>query len=179
MELRPDSLDQQIDNRLDLFLGQLVEYDDFVDAVQELGTELLLQRVHHLLAHLVVVELIVFLGKPDRLLAQLCGPQVRSHDDDGVLEVHGSALGIGEASVFEDLEEDVENIGVRLLDLVEQDDREWLAAYRFGELTALVVADVTGGRADETAYCVLLHVLRHVDLDEGVLVTEQELGQRL
>ena len=86
------SLDQQIDNRLDLILGQLVEYDDFVDTVQELGTELLFQRLHHLLAHLVVVELIVVLCEPDRLLAQLGGPEVRGHDDDGVLEVHRAAL---------------------------------------------------------------------------------------
>ena len=47
---------------------------------------------------------------------------VRGHDDDGVLEVDGAALAVGEAAVVEDLQQDVEDVVVRLLDLVEQDD---------------------------------------------------------
>ena len=57
-------------------------------------------------------------------------------------------------------------------------DRVRLAAHGLGELAALVVADVAGRRADEPGHGVLLHVLRHVDLDHRVLVAEQELGER-
>src|SRR3954471_22641796 len=46
------------------------------------------------------------------------------------------------------------------------------------DLPALVVADVTGRRADEPGHGVLLHVLRHVDPDHGLLVAEEELGER-
>src|SRR3954465_903909 len=53
-----------------------------------------------------------------------------------------------------------------------------LGADGLGELAAFVVADVAGGRADEPGHGVLLHVLRHVDLDHRVLVAEQELGER-
>ena len=67
---------------------------------------------------------------------------------------------------------------MRLLDLVEEDDRVRLAAHGLGELAAFVVADVAGRRADEPGDGVLLHVLRHVDLDHRVLVAEQELGER-
>ena len=52
------------------------------------------------------------------------------------------------------------------------------AAHRLGELAALLVADVAGGRADQPGHGVLLHVLGHVDADHGVLVVEEELGQR-
>src|SRR5207302_10070394 len=45
-------------------------------------------------------------------------------------------------------------------------------------LAAFVVPDVARGRADEPRHGVLLHVLRHVDLDERVLVAEEELGER-
>ena len=69
--------------------------------------------------------------------------------------------------------------GVGLLDLVEEHDGERLAADGFGELSALVVPDVAGGRADETAHGVLVHVLGHVELDEGLLVAEEERSQAL
>ena len=36
--------EHQIDDLLNLFEGQLVEHDDLVDPVQELGTEMLLER---------------------------------------------------------------------------------------------------------------------------------------
>ena len=43
--------------------------------------------------------------------------------DDGVLEVHRAPLAVREASVVEHLQEDVPDVGVRLLDLVEENDR--------------------------------------------------------
>ena len=81
--------------------------------------------------------------------------------------------------VLEDLEEDVEDLRVRLLDLVEEDDRVALAADGLGQLPAFVEADVAGRRADEPAHVVALHELAHVDLDERVLAAEHELGERL
>src|SRR5581483_570051 len=90
-----------------------------------------------------------------------------------------TALSVGQPPVLQDLEQGVEDVGVGLLDLVEEHDRERLAAHRLGELTALFVADVARGRADETGDGVLLHVLGHVELDQMVLVAEQELGEGL
>ena len=81
--------------------------------------------------------------------------------------------------VLEDLEQDVEDLGVGLLDLVEEHDRVVLAADRLGQLAALVEADVARGCADEPAHVVALHELAHVDLDERVLAAEHELGERL
>ena len=46
---------------------------------------------------------------------------VRGHDDDGVGEVGEAAAAVGEAAVVEHLEEQVEDVGVRLLDLVEEE----------------------------------------------------------
>jgi hypothetical protein len=68
---------------------------------------------------------------------------------------------------------------VGLLDLVEQHDGVRTTPHRFGELTALLVADVAGRRADEPGNTVLLAVLAHVDPHDGPFVVEQELGQRL
>ena len=103
---------------------------------------------------------------------------VRRHDDDGVAEVHRAALRVREPAVVEDLQQDVEHVRMRLLDLVEQDDRVRAAAHRLGELPAFLVADVARRRADEPRDGVLLHVLGHVDAHHRVLVVEQELGER-
>ena len=57
-------------------------------------------------------------------------------------EVHRAALAVGQAAVVEHLQQDVEDVGVRLLDLVEEHDGVGPAADGLGELAALVVADV-------------------------------------
>ena len=82
----------------------------------------------------------------DELRADVAG-----HDDDRVLEVDRAALAVGQAPVVEDLQQHVEHVRVRLLDLVEQDHLVRPPADRLGQLAALVVADVAGRRADQAA----------------------------
>jgi hypothetical protein len=53
------------------------------------------------------------------------------------------------------------------------------AADLLGQLAALLVADVAGGRADQAGGVVLLHVVAHVERDQRVLLAEQELRQLL
>ena len=113
-----------------------------------------------------------------RLLLDEAGADVRGHDDDGVLEVDPVAEAVGQVAVLEHLQQDVEQIRMRLLDLVEQDDRVRVALHLLGELPALLVADVSGRRADQLRHRVLLHVLRHVEADQRVVAAEQEVGDR-
>ena len=74
------------------------------------------------------------------------------HHQHCVGEVDRATLPVGEAAVVEHLEQHVEDVGVGLLDFVEQDQRVRPAPDGFGELAALVVADVaraarrSGGR---------------------------------
>ena len=89
------------------------------------------------------------------------------------------AEAVGQAAFFHDLQQHVEDVGVGLLDFVEQHDGVGPAADLLGQLAAFLVADVARRGADQPADVVLLHVLAHVDLDQGVLVAEHELGQGL
>ena len=116
--------------------------------------------------------------KPSAALG-LARAEVRRHDDDGVGEVHRAALAVGQAPVVEELQQDVPDLGVGLLDLVEQHDAVRAAPHRLGELPAVAVADVAGRRADQPRDRVRLAVLGHVDADERRLRGEQPLGQRL
>ena len=106
-----------------------MEDDDVVDAVEELGPEVALELVVHLLLHLLVRDVLVGAREAQRRLLEVGGTEVRRHDDDGVLEVDRATLRVGEPTVFEDLQQRVEHVGVGLLDLVEQHDGERLAAH--------------------------------------------------
>src|SRR5699024_11902568 len=99
--------------------------------------------------------------------------EVGSHDDDGVAEVDRAPLAIGEASVVEDLQEQVERIRVRLLDLVEEDDRIRTPTDLLGQLTGLVVADIDGRGTDETRDRVTVSDFGHSEPDDGRFVAEQ------
>ena len=72
----------------------------------------------------------------------------------------------------------VENVVVRLFDLVEEQHAVRPAAHGFGELAAFFVADITGRRADQPRDGVLLHVFAHVDANHVVLAVEEQLSQR-
>ena len=87
-------------------------------------------------------------------------------------------VAVGEPAVVEQLEQDVEHVAVRLLDLVEQHDRVRAAPDRLGQLAALLVPDVAGRRADQARHRVPLLVLAHVDPHHRALVVEQVLGER-
>src|SRR5687768_1278323 len=140
------------DNLPDVFLLQRVEDHDLVDTVDELGTEVRAQRV---------------------LIAQ-----VRGHRDHRVAEIHDAALAVGQPAVVEQLQHHVENFGMRLLNFVEQHHGVRAAAHGFGQLAGLVVADISGRRADHARHGVLLLVFRHVDANQRMLVVKQELRER-
>ena len=66
-----------------------------------------------------------------------------------------------------------------LFNFVKQNDGIRTAAHGLGQLTAFLIAHVSGRRANETRHGELLHVLRHVDPNEVLLVVKQARGQRL
>ena len=167
-----DARHEQSDDLAQLRLVERPEDDDLVDPVQELGAEVLAQLLPDALG-----------GALERIGPGLGGlderrrADVAGHDHDRVLEVDRPALRVGQAAVVEQLEQDVEHVGVRLLDLVEEHDLVRPAPDRLGQLPALVVADVAGWGADQARDAELLHVLAHVDPHQRPLVVEEELGE--
>src|SRR5215468_1900800 len=178
-ELGVDAGDHELHDGRDVLARERVEHDDVVDPVDELRPEGALHLVHDLFLHPLVGGLLPFREEAGgRALADEARAEVGGHDEDGVLEIHHVAHGVGEAAVVQHLQEHVEDIGMRLLDLVEEHDRVGPAAHLLGEEPALFVAHVAGRRAQEAGHRELLHVLRHVYADEGVLVAEEILGER-
>ena len=112
-----------------------MEHDDVIDAVDELGPEVLLHDLHHRALHALVVAL------AGQLLDHLRA-EVRGHDDDGIAKIDRAALAVGQPAVIEHLQQHVEHVLVRLLDLIEQHHRIGPAPDRLGQVAALFVADI-------------------------------------
>ena len=98
--------DHQVDDLLDLILVQWREHDRVIDAVQELGAEVLFELFINLCLHTRVVMRQVVSGLEARqnTLVDVTCTKVRGHDDDRVLEVDLASLGVGQATFFEDLQ---------------------------------------------------------------------------
>ncbi len=120
---------------------QAMEHHRLVDPIQELGPEMGFQ-----LAPDRVLDVLGVLA--DHGLDQLRA-DIGRHHDHRILEVDRAALAVGQAPIVEHLQQHVEHIGVRLLDLVEQDHAVGLAPHRLGQVAALVVADIAGRRANQ------------------------------
>ena len=90
---------QQIDDVGDVVLGEGLVEHNLVQPVEELGPEGVVQQI---------VDGIFRLGGDVALLIdavqQVLGPQVGGEDDNGVLEIHGSALTVGNPAVVQYLE---------------------------------------------------------------------------
>src|SRR6202521_2324352 len=179
-------LQLQVDDLPDLRSGKALEDYHRDNSIEELRAENQLQLLVDLLLGVLVAPLhlirLVYHGGLEAQrsagLVDIANAQVGSHDDDRVGEVDHLALGIAQAAVFQDLQQHVEDFGMCLLDLVEQDHRVGPASHRFGQLSAFVVADIAGRRADQSRGGVALHELRHVELDQRILGVEQVLGER-
>src|SRR5579872_1812484 len=109
-QARAQAVDLDIDDTLDLVTRDLVENDDLIDAVDELRSEALFaQTLPHCALYLVLVHAIIFV-QPE--IAHVTG-----HDDDGILEIDCAPLAIRQTTIIEQLQQNVEDIRGRLLDL--------------------------------------------------------------
>src|SRR5882762_6847418 len=53
-----------------------------------------------------------------------------------------------------------------------------MTPHLLGELSALLVSNVAGRRANKPRHAVLLHVLTHIDADHQLFIVEEKLRQR-
>ena len=169
----------QVDDLLQILVGQGLEQDDLVEPVEELRIENPLDLALDQFLGLFGVG-VVRRAEPHvaALFEEAC-PDVGRHDDDAVLEIDRVAERVGQLAVFKNLQQDVVDVRVCLFDLVEQQDGVRVALDLLGQLPTFFVPDVARGRADQLRDRVLLHVLGHVEPDHGVVAAEQERGQRL
>ena len=87
-------------------------------------------------------------------------------------------LAVFHVAFVEHLEEDLMDVGMGLLDFVEQHHGVGLAPHGLGQHAALAIADIAGRRALEGGDGVCLLELAHVDGDEVLLAPVERFGDR-
>ena len=104
----------------------------------------------------------VLFGEAHRRAAHILRARIRRHHQDDVAEVRFAPVVVRQRAVVHDLKQQVEDLGVRFLDLIQQHDAVRMLGHSFGEQSTLIEANVAWGRADEARNRVALHVLGHV-----------------
>eukprot|EP00976_Prorocentrum_cordatum_P070015 1179774-Prorocentrum_minimum.AAC.2 len=167
-----------------LLAVELLEHHHLVEAVEQLRLEVRPQLLHDQPAHARVRRFLRIVAR--ELEAERAAPlgdhraaHVGGHDHHRVLERNHAALRVRQPPVLHHLQQDVEDVRVRLLDLVQEHHTEGLAAHRLRERAARAEAHVAGGGADELGHRVALHVLGHVQAHDALLAAKVLLGQRL
>ena len=154
----------QLDDELvhypqDVVETQALELHDGIQSVAELRREAAADHFHR-------IGGMVLLHEADRPPRRLRCAGVGGHHQDDVLEVRLAAVGVGQHTAVHDLQQDVEDVGVGLLDLVQQQHAVRRLDDLLGQQAALVEAHVTRGRADQAADRMRLHVFGHVETDQ-------------
>ncbi len=108
----------------------------------------------------------VLLGEADRPPRGLRGAGIGGHHQHHVLEVRFATVGIGQHTAVHHLQQDVEDVRMRLLDLIQQQHAMRRLDDLLGQQAALVETDVARRRADQAADRMRLHVLGHVEADQ-------------
>ena len=114
-QARAQAIDLDVHNVLHLLTRDLMEDDDLVDAVDELWAEAFFpQALANPALDLVLIHAVKFV-QPAR-------SNVAGHNDDRVFEIDGAALTVRQATVIEQLQQDVEDFWRGFFDFVEEHD---------------------------------------------------------
>ena len=171
-ESQDDQFELQFDNLSDLFPVQGRKDDYFVDAVEKLRSDGLLQQIHQLFLEFFHGIRPGSIRHLFRSFADQVRPQVGGHDDDGIFEIDGSSLVVCQSAIIEHLKQNIENIRMRLFDLIKKQYGIGFSAHGFGQLSAFVVTHISRRRANQSGHREFLLVFRHVDPCEHILIIE-------
>ena len=108
-------------------------------------------------------------------LLQLASTCVRGHDDNGVTEIHKTAVSVSQSTFVKYLKKHVENIAVGLLNFVQKNDAVRLTANLLRELTAFLISYISRRRSYKTRGIETLGIFAHVNTYEGIGRTEHVL----
>ena len=162
----------QIHNVSDVIFRQRFEQDDLIQTVQKLWSEVSSQVTHYLF--LTLRTDIAFLVNA---FQQIAGTNVGGHDQNRVLEVHSSSLGIGNTTIIQYLQQYIEYIRMGFFHLIKKDNGVWTSSDCLCQLSAFFIAYISWRRSDQTGYGVFLHILTHVNTHHILFIIKQTGSQ--
>src|SRR3990167_7512678 len=167
---------------LDRIRRKDIEQHYLIETIEEFRAKEFLERTHNFLFDLfilVVLASVRFASETEtRHLINVFRSNVGRHNNNGIFEVNRSALGVSQASVVQNLKQNIKYFRVRLLNLVEQNYGRRAMPHEFGYPSPFIVTDIPGWRADHLGNGMLLHVFGHVHSNERLLAVEEEIRER-
>ena len=102
--------------------------------------------------------------------------QVGGQEEHHILAVDQPPFAISQLALVEGLIEQVEYVGMRLFDFVEQYHRVGSLTNRLGQQTTFTEAHIARWRADQARYAMLFLILGHIDGGEKLAATVKPFG---
>jgi len=181
-----------LQNLLQVFGSQSLEYDHFVDAVHEFGGEFTSRRIHGRAVDLVVERVVDlhWLGcEAEAAIDQavhLGGAEIRGHDDDAAGKDRHGGYRLESALPCPEFRAATARASRRPFDLVKKKDRKLqllgvplIEGFLRQQGMGLAVAEVSGRRTDQLCNLVRMLELGAIDFDAGSSVAKKRLGDSL
>ena len=108
---------------------------------------------------------------------QLAGSNIGGHNNHSILEINGSAIIVSKTPFIQYLQQDVENIRMRLLNFIKQHYGIRFAAYFLRQLSAFFITDISRSRTNHTRHRIFFHILTHIDTYQRIAGTEHVFSQ--
>ena len=105
--------------------------------------------------------------------------KVWRHNQNGVFEIHRTALWIRDSSIIQHLQQNIKHIRMCLFNLIKKDNWIWSAAHGLGQLSALFITNISRRRSNQTGHGIFLHIFTHVDTNHIGFIVKQTLGKAL
>ena len=102
-----------VNDARDDFGRQITEWHRRIEAIAEFRRKHLL---HGLIASIFFADIV---AKTDAFFRHIAGARVGCHDQNDITEVDSLAVMVGQAAIVHDLQQDVEQVRMRLFDFVE------------------------------------------------------------
>src|SRR6185312_10498096 len=161
------------DDPPDLAPEQRLKKNDLIDPIEEFRSYGLSQQVHHFqLGPVHHLRPVLFCDILEIGLYDLA-PHIAGHDDDRVLEIDHPALIVRQPSIVQYLQQNIENVRVRLFYLIQKDHTVGFAPDSLRQLPAFIISYVFRRRPDQPAYRMLFLVLAHIDPRHHAFVIEK------
>ena len=151
--------DKFVDNFRDHRWLQPGERNDRVQPVAEF-------RCKHPLDGFFIVAFPLAAPDADRLLRHIGSAGIGCHNQDDIAEIDILAVVIRQASVVHHLQQNVEQVRMRLFDFIQQQNGMAMLIDGVGQQTALIETDIAGRRTDKPRYRMAFHIFRHVEADQ-------------
>ena len=106
---------------MDIFLTQRIEDDHIIDTIQKFRRKGTLQRFLHDTLGIIVVIRLIGSHKSDTTseIFQLPASDIGSHDHNRIFKIDAPPQTIGQLAVIQQLQEDVEYIGMCFFNLIQ------------------------------------------------------------